>query len=40
MDGVLAEILRSKREARQRVPQVLNLFHDGGEIRTQIKLYV
>ena len=40
MNGFLAKILRSEREARQRVPQVFNVFHDGGEIRTQLKLYL
>ena len=40
MDGVLAEILRNEREARRRVPQVFNVFHDEQEIRTQLKLYV
>ena len=40
MDGVLAEILRNEREARRRVPHVFNVFHDGEEIRTQLKLYV
>ena len=28
MNGFLAKILRSEREARQRVPQVFNVFHD------------
>ena len=40
MDGVLAKILRNEREARRRAPQVYNVFHDGEEIRTQLKLYV
>ena len=40
MDGVLAEILRNEREARRRVPHVFNVFRDGEEIRTQLKLYV
>ena len=40
VDGVLAEILRNEREARRRVPQVFNIFHDGEEIRTQPKLCV
>ena len=40
MDGVLAEILRNEREARRRVPQVFNVFHDEEEIRTQLKLHV
>ena len=39
-DGVPAEILRNEREARRRVPQVFNIFHDGEEIRTQPKLCV
>ena len=39
MDGVLAEILRNELEARRRVPQVFNVFHDGEEIRTKLKLY-
>ena len=40
VDGVLVEILRNEREARRRVPQVFNVFHDEEEIRTQLKLYV
>ena len=40
MDGVLAKILRNEREARQRVPQVFNAFHNGEEKRTKFKLYV
>ena len=40
MDGVLSEALRNERKARRRVPQVSNVFHDGEEIRTQLKLYV
>ena len=38
MDDVLAEILRNEREARRRVPQVFNVFHDGEEMRTRLKL--
>ena len=40
MDGVLSEALRNEGKARRRVPQVFNVFHDGEEIRTQLKLYV
>ena len=40
MDGILAEILRNEREARRRVPQVFNVFHDEEEIRTQLTLHV
>ena len=40
VDGVQAEILRNEQEARRRVPQVFNVFHDEEEIRTQLKLYV
>ena len=39
-DGVLSEALRNERKARRRVPQVSNVFHDGEEIRTQLKLYL
>ena len=39
MYGVLAEILRNELEARRRVTQVFNVFHDGEEIRIQLKLY-
>ena len=37
---MLAEILRNEREARQRQPHALNVFPQGEETRTAIKLYV